>query len=128
MLIKTQTPTGGPWSKELAHVFDNGLCVRVVRFDDDDDRELRVVWNVAKHDQESFSVGWSTVYSKIMCAKRRFETEKDWAATGKWLRQHIGGGKNSASTVGRWIRAAEGIDDEVLECLKPWHVLATRLS
>ena len=67
-------PTGCERSEELKSVFTDGLLVRVVKYDDSDDIELRTLWNVAKHDKDlCFSVGWTTLHSKIMCAKQRYE-------------------------------------------------------
>ena len=46
-----ETPTGLAWSDQLERVFGQGLLVRVVRYMDNNNRELRIVWNIAKHDE-----------------------------------------------------------------------------
>ena len=107
-------PNGDLWDCGLAELFQHGLFVKIVRYEDDDDFEAREAWNIAKHDKESTSVAWSTVCSKINIAKKTYAKVQEWAAASVRLRHCIGSGANSNAAIGRWVRAAQSIDDAVL--------------
>jgi len=106
----------GVVSAALRDVFENGLVVRIVQYSDDDDRQLRENWNIAKHDEENHSVRWSTLWQKLNAARSRFKQLGSWTEATESLLELYGPGKRS--TVGRWIRAARGIDEDVFEHLK----------
>ena len=106
-----RTPEGHDWPSNLLEIFQHGLEVRVVAYEDDDDRDAREAWNIAKHDEESNSVRWSSVYQKISVATKSYKKLGDWAAVTKDLHAKYGPGKKS--TVSRWIRAAKGLHPEV---------------
>ena len=91
-----------------------GYLKKIIRYEDDDDFEAREAWNIAKHDKESTSVAWSTVYSKINIAKKTYAKVQEWAAASVRLRHCIGSGANYNATIGRWVRAAQRIDGAVL--------------
>ena len=82
----------------------------MVKYRENNSWELRSLWNIAKHDDETFTVAWSTLHSKISCAKRRNDKVNDWEATKKYLVENLGGGKQGTSRIGRWFRAAQGLD------------------
>ncbi len=111
-------PNGDLWDSQLVDIFQNGLVVKIVAYPENSDREVREAWNIAKHDKESVSVAWSTVFAKVNIAKKRYGKTNDWGLVAKWLCKTIGGGEKSKGTVGRWVRAAAGLDDEVLLAMK----------
>ena len=112
------TPKGNPWPGSLVAVFEKGLQVRVVQYEDDEDRDKRFRWNVAKHDQENNTVRWSSVYQKIFVAASLFKKFGDWDAVRAECKSTYGIGK--ADTYNRWIRAAKGLSALVLEELKKY--------
>ena len=65
----------------------------------EEDKDAREACNVAKHDEESLSVAWTSVYQKIALAKKRYQKEKSWPAVTAWLLKHIGAGKLSKNQV-----------------------------
>ena len=89
----------------LADIFDNGLTVKVVEYSDNDDREARECWNVARNDEESFS-----------SALRHHRKTGEWAQAKAAMLEFYGEGKEQ--TVGRWIRAAKGMDKGTIDLLK----------
>lgn len=100
----------------LSDIFDNGLAVKVVEYSDNDDREARECWNVARHDEESFTVRWSSVHQKVSSALRHFRLTGDWTQAKAAMLEFYGEGKEQ--TVGRWIRAAKGMDKGTIDLLK----------
>jgi hypothetical protein len=110
------TPAGEAWSESLASIFLKGLAVRVVAYSDDDDREAREAWNIAKHDEESNTVRWSTLHQKVQTALGRFHRAGCWSIATESLLDLYGPGKKSS--VGRWVRAAKGLGPEIVQSLK----------
>ena len=102
------TPLGEPWSEEIAQVFTLGLATKIVSYSDDDDRALRICYNVVKHDLESNSVRWSTVHQKISCVLAQYQRHNDWTKCQNVLLAMFGSSKKV--TLLRWIRCAKGLD------------------
>ena len=100
----------------LDNIFQFGLEVKVIAYADDDDRESRECWNVARHDEESFTVRWSSVSQKVNSAMTYYRRHGDWTATKNSMLTFYGNGKEQ--TIGRWVRAAKGLDTATLETLK----------
>ena len=100
----------------LADIFDNGLTVKVVEYSDNDDREARECWNVVRHDEESFTVRWSSIHQKISSALMHHRKTGDWTQAKTAMLEFYGEGKEQ--TVGRWIRAAKGMDKGTIDLLK----------
>ena len=115
------TPDNQVWSESLVCIFRNGLAVRVAAFTDNDDREQREAWNTAKHDEEGQSVRWSTLYQKLTIAVNRQKKCGDWKKVKTSLVDLYGPAKES--TVGRWVRAAKGVSQEVMETFKDYEDL-----
>ena len=115
---KETTPEGDVWPQSLMSIFSSGLSVRVVAYEDDDDREVREAWNTAKHDEESNTIRWSTLYQKMNTAVARFKKLGDWSKVTSSLLEFYGPSKRT--TVGRWVRAAKGMNPKVLEEIKPY--------
>ena len=67
------TPFGDPLPDDLVDIFTPGLPVEVVKYAEDEDREERFRWNVAKHDVENNTVQWSTVWQKVTVAAGLFK-------------------------------------------------------
>ncbi len=111
-----KTRHGNTWPPSLLDIFANGLACRVVAFADNDDREARESWNVAKHDEEGNSVRWSSLWQKLNTVRCRFRRVGDWNVAQSSLLALYGPSKKS--TVGRWTRAARGVDDDFLAALK----------
>ena len=109
-------PNGLPWTANLLEVFSSGLRVKVVKYEDDEDRDERFRWNVAKHDVDNNSVRWSSCHQKIMVPCGMFKKLGDWEAVRKGCRSAYSEGKSDSYN--RWIRAAKGISPAVLEQLK----------
>ena len=84
------TPNGDAWQETLLSVFRIGLLVRVVRYSDNDDRELREAWNTAKHDEESNTIRWSTLHQKLETVLNRFRKTGCWHAAQKSLVDLLG--------------------------------------
>jgi hypothetical protein len=59
------TTDGEPWSLRLVDIFLNGLSCTVVNYADNNDRDVREAWNVARHAEESNKVRWSSVFQKL---------------------------------------------------------------
>ena len=112
------TPKGNPWPGNLVDVFEKGLQVRVVQYEDDEDRDKRFRWNVAKHDAENNTVRWSSVYQKIFVPASLFKKFGDWDAVRAECKSTYGSGKSDSYN--RWIRAAKGLSALVLEELKKY--------
>ena len=89
----------------LADIFDNGLTVKVVEYSDNDDREARECWNVARNDEESFS-----------SALRHHRKTGEWSQAKAAMLEFYGEGKEQ--TIGRWIRAAKGMDKGTIDLFK----------
>ena len=66
-------PKGEVWSQALVDIFRIGIAVRVMSYSDDDDREARVAWNTAKHDEETNSVRWASCHQKVGIALNRWK-------------------------------------------------------
>ncbi len=110
------TPCGQAWPSSLLDVFSKGLPCRVVTYADNDDREARESWNVAKHDEEGNSVRWSSLWQKLNIVRCRFNRVGDWNAAQTSLLTLYGPGKRS--TVGRWTRAARSVEEDFMMALK----------
>ena len=105
-----------PEDESLKEIFTNGLTnVPVVNYPDNLDKSLRRAWNVGKHDEESNTVRWATIADKIGVAKDKFKVTGKWDSVAKDLHQMF---KFSTSTLKRWVRAAQGLDDEVVAKLE----------
>ena len=102
--------------KSLTDIFKLGLGVRVIVYPDDDDREARECWNIARHDEESNQIRWSSLAQKIGTVLAQFKRMGEWKAVSTKLETLYGEVKKS--TIGRWVRAAKGVHPEVLESLK----------
>ena len=89
---------------------------RIVAHADNDGLEDRTACNTAKHDEESNTVRWSTLYQKLSTAAARFKKLGDWSKVSSSLLELYGPSKKA--TVGRWVRAARGIPVEVLREFK----------
>ena len=87
--------------EQLLAIFEQGLQVTVVTYPDNDDLVARRAWNTGKHDEESNTVRWSSVYMKIMVAKDAYAAAGDWAKVQKELTARF---SFSQSTVRRWTR------------------------
>ena len=74
------TPKGNPWPGNLVDIFEQGLPVKVVKYADDEDKDLRFRWNVAKHDAENNTVRWASVFQKLNVAMTLFKKFGDWEA------------------------------------------------
>ena len=104
-----------PEDESLKEIFQNGLTnVPVVDYLDNQDKTLRFAWNVGKHDEESNTVRWSTIADKIGVAQDKFKVTGKWETVAKDLHSQF---KFSMSTLKRWVRAAQGLDAEVLKKL-----------
>lgn len=110
------TPQGHPWPASLDEIFSEGLRVRVVKYTDDDDKEERMRWNVAKHDVENNTVRWSTCFQKISVPMSMFKKLGDWKAVRDACENCYGPGKSD--TYNKWIRAAKGLTSPVMAELK----------
>ena len=102
------TPSGDVWSESLVSVFQRGLNVKVVAYENDD-RESREAWNTAKHDEERNDVRWSTLYQEVATAylgMMRSES-RDWKHVATRVLDLYGPG--GRCVVDRWIRAAHGL-------------------
>ena len=102
---------GEPWSEEIVQVFTVGLAVKIVSYPDNDDRPLRICYNVVKHDMESNNVRWSTVHQKISCVLAQYQRHNDWTICQNMLLAMFGSSKKI--TLLRWIRCAKGLDAAV---------------
>ena len=60
----SKKPDGVAWDSLLRDTFTNGLLVKIVKYPDESDREVREAYNVMKYDQDSLSVAWTTVTQK----------------------------------------------------------------
>ena len=85
---------GEPWSSRLLDIFQNGLQCTVVKYTDNDDREVREAWNVARHDQDSFKIRWSSLYQKLRVVFNRFHRCGDWQKTQSAIVDIYGPSKN----------------------------------
>ena len=94
------TPDGDPWPANLIDVFSLGLSVKVVKYPEDEDREARFRWNVAKHDVENNTVRWSTLWQKITVAASMYKKLGDRDAVRKECQATYGPGHRS--THQRW--------------------------
>ena len=104
------TQDGHEWDARLRNIFDAGLPLTVVKYTDDEyDREA---WNVAKHDEETNTVRWSSIHQKIKIVFGMHQRLGDWTGVSAALLRLYGPGKKS--TIGRWVRAAKCIDKDVL--------------
>jgi hypothetical protein len=57
------TTDGEPWSLRLVDIFKLGVSCAVVKYAaDNNDRDVHEAWNVAKHDEESNKVRWSSLF------------------------------------------------------------------
>ena len=118
------TPHGDPWPANLIAVFNVGLSVKVVKYPDDEDREARFRWNVAKHDVENNTVRWSTCWQKITVATSMYASFGTWDAVRKECLAHYGQGHRH--THQKWVRAAAGVSAEVLAEMKAHPKLSGR--
>ena len=100
------TPSGELWSESLVAVVRVGLHVRVVAYTDNDDREAREAWNTATHDEDHNTARCSTLHQKLETAATRFREIGDWTKAVSRLLDLYGIGKKT--TMGRWVRAANG--------------------
>ena len=73
------------WSAHLADVFKSGLPCKIVKYGDDDDRDARELWNVAKHDEDNNTVRWSSLYQKLKIVRQSFRRTGDWQKTTQAL-------------------------------------------
>ena len=96
---------------QLVAIFEQGLHVTVVTYNDNEDMLARRGWNTGKHDEESNTVRWSSVYMKIMVARDAHATTGDWSKVQKELTTRF---NFSLSTVRRWARCAQYMDAAVL--------------
>ena len=96
---------------QLLAIFEQGLQVTVVQYPDNDDLIARRAWNTGKHDEESNTVRWSSVYMKIMVAKDAYAAAGDWAKAQRELPTRF---SFSRSTVRRWTRCASCMDAAVV--------------
>ena len=69
---------GNPWDPKLLDIFQSGLPVHVVRYHDED-RDVRIEWNVAKHDEENNKYKKSTIHQRVDVVNKRFARTKDWS-------------------------------------------------
>jgi hypothetical protein len=114
-LNKNTTPSGDAWDPQLLSIFTDGLYVKVVSYADDADRDARELWNVVKHDEEGNTVRWSSVFQKISIPCKIFSRDGNWDKVRVLLVAAYG--KSKTTTVGRWIRAARGVDPTALAVL-----------
>ena len=66
------TPAGEVWDPQLVDIFKEGLTVKEVVYTDDEDKDMRFMWNVGKHDQDCDTVPCSSVFQKIETAKMEY--------------------------------------------------------
>ena len=99
---------GKPWSPYLVDIFTNGLPCMVVKYADDNDRALREAWNVARHDSQSNTCRPSSFFQKFRTVKECYRWCGNWVVTAQILERFYGSG--SRKMVGRWTRAAQGVD------------------
>ena len=114
----TNKPDGIPWDSLLRDTFTQGLLVKIVKYPDDGDRDVREAYNVMKHDQESLNVSFASVYSKINVCVKAFKKYGDWPKVSKFMMGACGSGSKSKTSIHRWVRAAQGLDEAVLDALK----------
>ena len=92
------------------------MSCTVVKYADNDDRDVHEVWNVASHDEESSKVRWSSVFQRLRTVCNRYRKRGNWSEAQNALLDLYGPSKKS--TVIRWVRAAKSIDEDVINTLK----------
>ena len=113
-------PDGNPWHDNLVEVFEKGLPVTWVRYDNDD-MKTRKLWNIYKHDEDNNKFDVSTVACKVRAASDALQAAgSDRTRAMNDMLEILGDG--AASRLKRWLRAAQGIDGETLTELEacPW--------
>ena len=80
------------------------------------ERDFRMEWNVAKHDEENNRYKRSSVFQRIQVCLKRHERLKYWPAVVSKLVETYGRGKQS--TIKRWVQAAKTLEPEVVATLK----------
>jgi hypothetical protein len=85
---------GEPWPSRLLDIFQNGLQCTVVKYTDNDDREEREAWNVQRHDQDTFTIRWSSLYQKLLVVLKRYRRCGDWQKTQSAIVGIYGPSKN----------------------------------
>ena len=51
----------------------------VVKYADNNDRDVREAWNVAKHDEKSNKVRWSSLFQKLRTVLSRYRKCGSWS-------------------------------------------------
>ena len=97
----------------------------VVEYDDNEDREERFRWNVAKHDCKCNTVRWSSVYQKILVAANLYQKLGNWDGVRAECKSTYG--INKADSYNRWIRAAKGLSALALEELKKYPRIRSKM-
>ena len=72
--------------------------------------------DVARHDEESNKIRWSSVFQKLRTVYNRYRKFGTWSEAQNALLDLYGPSKKS--TVSRWVRAAKIINEDVINTLK----------
>ncbi len=107
-----------PCCPKLVAIFEKGLWVKEVQYEENENRFIREAWNAARHDEENNRYQPTELYRKIEVAQKFKQRHGSWEAGQKELLKLYGSGKRT--TVGRWFRAAKSMDNEVLLKLKEY--------
>ena len=105
-------PTGEPWHQNLVDVFEKGMPVKWLVYEDDT-LALRKLFNIGKHDESNNKFDASSVAQKVEAAQDALR-----AAAGDASRARndmlavLGDG--AMSNIKRWLRASAGLAAEVV--------------
>jgi hypothetical protein len=105
-------PTGEPWHHNLVDVFEKGMPVKWLVYEDDT-LALRKLFNIGKHDESNNKFDASSVAQKVEAAQDALRAAGGDAQRAKNdMLAVLGGG--AMSNIKRWLRASAGLAAEVV--------------
>ena len=113
-------PNGEQWQQNLVDVFEEGLPVKWLVYEDDS-LALRKLWNIGKHDESNNKFDASSIAQKVDAELDALRAAARDATRAKAdMLAVLGDG--AASNIKRWIRAAAGCHADLLAELQsmPW--------
>ena len=110
------TPNGTEWSANARDICANGFgrLEKTVYADTAGQPHTRIQWNAAKHNEDNNQIRYTSIALVVTIVHDAHNRLHDYGlVTRELLDMKIG-----KSTVGRWVRAAKGFEQEVVQWLQ----------
>ena len=104
---------GNEWDPKLLDIFERGLTVHKVKYEDDTNRDYRQIWQAARHDESNNKVRYTSIFLIHEIGRKATLLHDGNKHRANAYLVGVYGSSNQ-SLVYRWLRVAEGIKSDAI--------------